>query len=240
MTTDLSKADEVQVTPPAARRSLNEIEAMSKRAARGAGLPWGLAEEAGKAVRWLTARGLPGVEQLADILTQDDKRDYAELMPTDVDGVWQAPAGHLCPLIAGAALCDRATEITGGRAIKLGKTAQPLLLIPYVAGAVKLTGATISIAWDNVVTTLSSAGESIEGGHKSLMVRSTQHVHCQLASQGEEPCEPDSDLALPVTTVNGLATPAWNRLAAFAQRTYAPATEASRLAGAGAGLSDNN
>ena len=40
--------------------SLNEIEAIGKRAARGAGLPWGLAEEAGKAARWLTARGLPG------------------------------------------------------------------------------------------------------------------------------------------------------------------------------------
>jgi hypothetical protein len=31
-----------------------------------------------------------------------------------------------------------------------------------------------------------------------------------------------------------------NRLNAFAQRTYAPATEASRLAGAGAGLTDND
>jgi hypothetical protein len=33
-------------------RSLNEIEAMAKRAVRGAGLAWGLAEEAGKALRW--------------------------------------------------------------------------------------------------------------------------------------------------------------------------------------------
>ena len=31
--------------------SLNEIEAMGRRAARGAGLHWGIAEEAGKAVR---------------------------------------------------------------------------------------------------------------------------------------------------------------------------------------------
>jgi len=31
-----------------------------------------------------------------------------------------------------------------------------------------------------------------------------------------------------------------NALSAFAARTYAPATEESRLAGAGAGLSDND
>ena len=32
----------------------------------------------------------------------------------------------------------------------------------------------------------------------------------------------------------------WDRLSTYAQRTYAPATNASRLAGAGAGLSDND
>jgi hypothetical protein len=33
---------------------------------------------------------------------------------------------------------------------------------------------------------------------------------------------------------------AWNRLSAFAHRTFAPATEASRIAGAGASLTDND
>ena len=32
--------------------SLNEVEAIGRRAARGAGLTWGLAEEAGKALRF--------------------------------------------------------------------------------------------------------------------------------------------------------------------------------------------
>jgi len=43
-----------------------------------------------------------------------------------------------------------------------------------------------------------------------------------------------------VTSRARLAPDVWNCLGAFAQRTYAPATEASRLAGAGAGLSDND
>ncbi|MDH3662999.1 MAG: DUF3726 domain-containing protein [Alphaproteobacteria bacterium] len=220
--------------------SLNEIEAMGKRAARGAGLAWGLAEEAGKAARWLTARGYPGASLLADILTRNDKRDYAELAPIEIDGVWQAPTGRLCPLIAGAALSDRAAEIAKGHPIEFGETAQPLLLIPYVAGAVELTGAAISIVWDEVVVTLSPAGESIEGDRALLTARSTKRVHCRKADPVDQPGAPVSELALPVASVNDLAAPAWSRLAVFAQRTFAPATEASRLSGAGAGLSDNN
>ncbi|MGI9421221.1 MAG: DUF3726 domain-containing protein [Geminicoccaceae bacterium] len=213
--------------------SLNEIEAMGKRATRGAGLPWGLAEEAGKAARWLVARGLPGAEQLADILTRNDKRDYAELAPADVDGVWQAPSGCLCPLVAGAAICDRAAALAEGRVIELGKTAHPLLLVPYVAGAAKLTDTAISIGWGDVIVTLSPDGESIDGDRESLTARSTASVHCRRASKV-------SEVVAPVPSINEMAVPAWDRLAAFAQRTFAPATEASRLSGAGAGLSDNN
>ena len=213
--------------------SLNEVEAMGKRAARGAGLPWGLAEEAGKAARWLTARGYPGAEQLADILTRNDKRDYADLAPRDVEGVWQAPDGRLCPLITGAALCDRAAGIADGDVIELGDTAQPLLLLPYVAGAARLTSSAISIAWDDVAVTLSSDSESIEGNRDALTTRSTERVRCRRADDVAEPAVP----AVPAAPIDAAT---WSRLAAFAQRTFAPATEVSRLAGAGAGLSDNN
>ncbi len=49
--------------------SLNEIEGLARKAARGSGLSWGLAEEAGKATRWLCAAGLPGADALAGLLT---------------------------------------------------------------------------------------------------------------------------------------------------------------------------
>ena len=48
--------------------ALNEIEAMAKGAARGAGFDWGIAEETGQSVRWLAARGLPGPELLIKTL----------------------------------------------------------------------------------------------------------------------------------------------------------------------------
>ncbi len=214
--------------------SLNEIEAMGKRAARGAGLSWGLAEEAGKATRWLTARGLPGAELLADILSQNDKRDGADLTPATDRDLWEAPGGRLCPLIAGAALSDRAAEIAGGRMLNLMAVDRPLLLAPFAAGAARQTGVTIHLAWDGLVITLGPRGETIDGEREVLTARSTHAAFCRRCDDATEPAAPIDEPAAPVDAAT------WSRLAAFAQRTFAPATEASRLAGAGAGLSDNN
>ena len=213
--------------------SLNEIEALGKRAARGTGLPWGLAEEAGKAARWLTARGLPGPELLAEILTRNDGRSHDELAPVSVEGVWRAPSGRLCPLISGAALCDRAAAIAAGREIELGPTAQPLLLAPYAASAAKLTGTPLELSWAGAMLILTPEGVSIEGDHGSVTARSADSVRCRRAEKTVVPSPPGA----PGRAVDAET---WSRLNTFAHRTFAPATEASRLAGAGAGLTDND
>ena len=46
--------------------SLNEYEALAFKAARGAGLAWGIAEEAGKAVRTLSSLGLESASILRE------------------------------------------------------------------------------------------------------------------------------------------------------------------------------
>jgi hypothetical protein len=63
--------------------SLNEIEAQLRKAARGAGLPWGLAEEAGKAARWLAMHGIDGLPASAALFEQNDGRPYDELAPME-------------------------------------------------------------------------------------------------------------------------------------------------------------
>jgi hypothetical protein len=213
--------------------SLNEIEVMGKRAARGAGFSWGLAEEAGKAARWLAARALPGPETLADNLTEIDGRTYDDLAPVSLGGVWRAPAGRLCPLVCGAVLCDLAGEIAAGRKIELGATAYPLLLAPYAAAVAKLTGDAVELAWPDILMVCASDGLSIDGGHAGLTVRFVDDVYCR-CSERAVPTSP--------ATASGRAVDAetWARLDALARRTFAPATDASRLAGAGAGPIDND
>lgn len=213
--------------------SQNEIEAMCKRAARGAGLPWGIAEEAGKAARWLSAHDLPGPEALAEILTRNDGKSYDDLVPISVENTWRARSGRLCPLVSGAALSDRAALLAAGRAINLGPTSQPLMLCPYAAGAAEQTGSQLDLMWNGVVMTISGRCVSIDGDLAAVFVRGTEAVTCSLSARKMEP-------VLPRTRGRTIDAETWSRLSAFAQRTLAPATEASRLSGAGAGLTDTD
>jgi len=213
-------------------RSLNEIEALAKKATRGAGLSWGLAEEAGKATRWLCAMGLPGGECLAAILTQNDKVAYDTICPDGFSDVWAAKDGTLCPLTTGASLCDHASALAGGKVINLGTTAFPLLMFPYVAAASDMTGTTLCLSWKGTEITRSE-GLSYITSSQSPDVASTE------AAQVKAVPAPDGD---PIRrSWRGEMSPeAADILGRFAHRTYAPDTEESRLAGAGAGLTDND
>jgi len=212
--------------------SLNEVEAMGRRAARGAGLNWGHAEEAGKAARWIAAHGLPGAELLAELLSRNEGLSHHDVAPAATDGIWQAPGGRLCPLITGAALSDRAGEIASGHAFELGATSFPLLLVPYAAAIARATGTAVELTWEGARLVVTPKGGLAAEGD-GVAARDAERMTCRGANS--------PSAAAPA----GIAHPdvdgsAWQRLVAFAQITYAQATESSRLAGAGAGITDND
>jgi len=211
--------------------SLNEIEAMGKRAARGVGLDWGLAEEAGKAARWLSAYQLPGAETLCELLTRNDGKTYDELVPISTENTWTASSGALCPLICGSALSDRAHLIAAGQEIKLAKTAKPLLLLPYLARAAEQAKTAIEVTWQGAEITITPQGVAITGDNIGATLVDEVKCHAiettkEMSSEGVVGCEVDAEI--------------WDRLAAFMTRYLAPDTEASRIAGAGSSLSDND
>lgn len=213
--------------------SLNEIEGLSRKAARGAGLSWGLAEEAGKATRWLCAAGLPGAEALAGLLRQNDGADYATLCPLEETGTWAARGGALCPLISGAAICDQAGAIASGRELELGETSFPLLLLPYVAAAAQSSEAAFCIDWPGVSVSFGQDTRITLGKPDALERDRTTAVRITAArNTGGTPLDHQT---------RGDITPETAQiLKEFAHRTYAPDTPESRLSGAGAGLSDND
>jgi len=211
--------------------SLSEIETLSRKAARGAGLSWGLAEEAGKAARWLTAAGLPGPEVLADLLTRNDGADYETLCPVEAkEGQWVARGGTLCPLISGAALCDNAPTLGSGD-LTLGRTAAPMLLLPYLDAAARQCGTDLTVCWNGTAITLGDVPQITGQGLDAAM---TEQITIS-------PAIPRAK-ATPLTPATRGDMPAEvaKRLTTFAERTYAPDTEESRLSGAGAGLTDND
>jgi len=211
--------------------SLAEIDAMGRKAARGAGLPWGLAEEAGRAARHLAAWGLPGPEALAALVAALDGAAPAHA-PRVEGGPWRAWAGALCPVSTGAALSDHAAEIADGAEIRLGPVLRPVLLLPFLVRAARDLDVLIGLEGADVAAAALPAGPAAgdwawagSGRLGGLAIR-------RVAGSAHVPRHADAG-ARPVA----LAT--WRALDRYAHRTYAPATEASR-AGAGAGLTDSD
>jgi Protein of unknown function (DUF3726) len=213
--------------------SLNEIEAQLRKAARGAGLPWGLAEEAGNAARWLAMHGIGCLPIVAALLEENDGRRYDELAIERAEGTWRARGGTLCPLTAGPAIVDRADEIAGGRTVVMEGVAWPVLLAPFAAATAAATGASIALAWPGARFTFANGcvrlAAALDATEAACAVRATCGSfvgagHGRLVKAGSAGVVVD-DLA-------------WSRLDVFVQRTYVPASEESRLKGAGAGLLD--
>lgn len=214
--------------------SRNEVEAHARRAARGAGLSWGLAEEAGKAARWLATRGLPGVEVLARVLTCNDGVDYARLAPQMSGAEWRAEGGALCPLCAGAAISDRAGLLDHG--VTLRDVSFPLLLAPFAHRAALASGCDYELRWQGVRLKTGADGFTLlEGDTVTLAVASAVAARIEVglpATPGEVGGEcrrvfapHDASVSIPLD--------AWRTLEELAGRTYVPATAESRERGAG-------
>lgn len=199
--------------------SLGEARALAVKAARGAGLPWGLAEEAGFALRWLQARGLPGAQALA-----------AYLEWRAAGGVTDTESGPHCPLLLGAALADNGELPLPA---ELGQVGQPLLLAPALAWRAPPEG--LVLHWQNAELNI-FRHVAVAGNDASLFsVRADCRLVAAPASAGEPRRLPLSDGRIPERAAAAVAV-----LEQLAALTYAPASERSRLTGAGAGLDDND
>jgi hypothetical protein len=215
-------------------RSLNEIELLVRKATRGCGLPWGVADETGKAIRWLHAFGLDGISALASVLEAYDHQDLIDLSPQHLDGVWQAPAGVLSPLMVGITLCD-CMDVLLLQQVKTRKVAHPLLVTGFLGQTALDEDQSVRISWSGVQLELHRNEVAVTGDHEDLGLSVCDELVCSRARI--------SNSAISTAPVIGSVTVDegnWKKLERYAHQTYVPATEASRLAGAGAGLNDND
>lgn len=214
------------------RVSLAEIDAMGRKAARGAGFAWGLAEEAGRAARWLAAWGLPGPEALLAALQAMDGAVGAHA-PRPDGPAWKAEAGTLCPIATGAALSDRAAEIRDGAEIRLGPVLFPLLVLPALCRAARDLDFAIELRGAAFVAVATPDGPAA-ADRAPIEAARIEGLSVARADGSPHPAVPHRSDAWRVSVET------WRALDRFAHRTYAPATEASRRAGAGAGVRDTD
>lgn len=212
--------------------TLAEIEFYMRKVARAVELDWGIAEEAGKAARWLAAFNLPGPELLLSHLQNIEGKNYRGFIPDCSLPIWQAPSGLICPIIGGAALADRSAQMLEDKVFELGPVACPLLLAATVGQAARCHQRSFTTSWADASVICHKDGLSIEGNYADLLLMGTESVSCRQK-------EDSLPQLLPSTIAYSIEDNIWQQIDAMAFKTYAPATEESR-AGAGAGLTDND
>jgi len=205
--------------------SLNEVETTILKAARGAGMEWGLAEEAAQAAIWLVRCGLPWEAPALGVLEAAAWQDLPVL-----EGPHLRPrlaGGRLCPILCGAYLSD----LGGGLAL-MEQVAFPILLLPFATRC----ACALELAWGDVSIGLIAGRASIRPkGARGL--DAPQAALVTLRPVESELPEPFIGPARP----RGVTVDArgWAKLQALEARTYVAASSRSRRSGAGPGSVDD-
>lgn len=233
------RAGDVSATPALQLRapggdgfSLNELDALVRKAARGAGLSWGLAEETGKAARMLATVQPSMLETLAQVLEAQHTGQLSTAIAIEASA-WTVGAGRpVNPLVLGAAICDHASLTSADGLQVTGAIFYPELLLPSLVLTCRLAGRSMLIRTDHGVAPCCRQGWGT--GASSLLGNARRFG-----------IEPADDIAAgscigagagPVQLPQALI----RRLEQLAYLTYVPSSDQSRATGAGAGLSDND
>ena len=213
--------------------SLSEVDALATKAARGVGYEWGLAEEAGRATRWLCQQGADGCSVLTTYLQRIDGLAFVQYSPRMQSDSWFSNGSILCPLMAGAALSDGSGD-SHGSTLRLLNVAEPGLLMFFAAQYAQRLAGVLVLSWNGSSATTDGENMMLNPGNDLHALIGVHDVQIEFKPQGA--LKVSSSLCTRATPANNV----WSALNDFASRTYAPATEDSRLKGAGAGLSDND
>lgn len=205
------------VSPPEMiELSLNEAEMLALKAARGAGLPWGLAEDVGRAVRWLAPRSAAWAGSLFALL----------------DG---PPADLCCPFRLGGFMTDTA-------ALPIDRTfprvSWPIWLVPALHETARLGRCAVAARLGATDLRCPAGGDVVAAVPWSALEALPEADVRVRAPAAEGAVLPHA--LVPLSTRPLIAAQLLARLETLAARTYVPASEESRRKGAGAGLRDED
>jgi hypothetical protein len=169
---------------------------------------------------------LPGVAALCRYLSWRQAGEITN-WPDDT-----ARDGHYCPIATGAAYGDGVF----GDDVQFARVRTPLLLIPFIA--LRATNSPICLSMGKAVFALTQDKFGLSKNDTAILMDSSACKIC--AASDDELPEMMTIANAAIPRVPTTASACITVLNGFAKNTYAPATEASRLAGAGAGLNDND
>jgi hypothetical protein len=215
--------------------SLTEVEMEVRKAARGAGFSWGLAEEAGWAARFLETHQLPCLAALTGLLKWREQRPHGLVSPVVEGAVWRARGGCLCAITTGSAWQDLATASRLAEPVEFRTIAAPALLAPFIAATARRLARPLALSGGAVTLSFDAHRVWLTGGREALSCRVARSLTVQALET-----VPNTSACTALSGGVDVDDHIWSQLGDYAARTYVPSTVDSRRYGAGAGLLDND
>ena len=202
-------------------KTLSEIDTTSKRAARGAGFSWGIAEEVGKNMRLLELFGLPGIKNLNQFLKDYKEKQFQKVtLISDTNNANKYP---FCPIILGVNFIDQVNLLDKKINIQISNVAFPLLFLPFVSRASEMIGKRIFLKIEE----------------KEFLLNLNQSIYSNyLKNEILEVCN-TINISF-IENSNSFNENEWKELYKLSEDTFVEETESSKIGAAGAGLTDND
>jgi len=202
-------------------KTLSEIDTTSKRATRGAGFSWGVAEEVGKNMRLLELFGLSGIKNLNKYLKDYKNKQFQKIsLISDINEANKYP---FCPIILGTNFIDQVKLLDKKNNIQISNVAFPLLFLPFVSRASEIIGKRIFLKIEE----------------KEFLLNLNQSIYSNyLKNEILENC---NTVNISFLENNNLFNEnEWNELYKLSEDTFVEETESLKIGAAGAGLTDND
>jgi hypothetical protein len=202
-------------------KSLSEIETVSKRSSKATGFSWGIAEEIGKNIRMLEMFGLSGIKNLNYYFKVRNVKKFEKLNLINKEN--KTPKEEFCPIITGISFLDQVRSLENFSEINFEKMAYPLLFLPFVSRASKIIGKKIKLKIDNKVFLL-NFNNSIYSNSLNEGIIERGNIVSVNFEENKDSFEEEE----------------WKNLYKLSENTFVEESESLKVAGAGAGLTDND
>ena len=202
-------------------KTLSEIDTTSKRAARGAGFSWGIAEEVGKNMRLLELYGLPGIKNLNKFLKDYKEKQFQKItLISETNNFNKYP---FCPIILGTNFIDQVNLLDKKNNIQISNVAFPILFLPFVSRASEIIGKKIFLKIEE----------------KEFLLNLNQSIYSNyLKNEVLEICN-TINISF-IENNNSFNENEWKELYKLSEDTFVEETESLKIGAAGAGLTDND
>ncbi len=207
------------------RCSLNEIEMTLRKAGRGAGFPFGLAEDVAAAAAWLCANDRDGTGAALAALAAGYRPRPECTFARNAITFAATPVASVGPSVVDLLIAG------GGRTkVRVSDIDAPLLLVGLAGSTAVASLADMRLEFDGGQAVEISAAGGIKGSTDDLSAAAT--LGCNMREGVRD---------RPVVPIGGVEVnkAIWAEITALARKTYVPES-ATSLQGAGAGLTDND